>query len=314
MKIGIRPKGEKVSYSWKFCDDNDMVFWTDGSSGRYFGRPTDFVPANAEQRAAAAIKIPAAPARDALSARGIIAGGFAEKSRGYFHTIGRHGYANFVAVISGSLRVRGADTTAVVGRGEFFLVPTDSGCTVSAVRAPAKILWFHLGRGWGGLSRGRRDTLFGKCGNLPLLLSLSRAYESEIFSQADSSVLENCADAIAYALRREFSPQGRQPEVAKKSVAEYVAKLGRSAKIVPLAHAAAQLGVSGREIDGFCLQTRGANFSKHVHSLAMRRASRLLAAGKSCAYAAEKIGYANQFSFSRAFAAFFGRRPSEYRG
>ena len=59
--------------------------------------------------------------------------------------------------------------------------------------------------------------------------------------------------------------------------------------------------------------TLGEPLTKLLESL-FSCAARLLAEGKSCAYAAEKIGYANQFSFSRAFAEFFGRRPSEYRG
>ena len=305
---------KRAGYVWKFSNESDMVYWPAGSSGSYFGRTTKFVPDGSAERQSAGISAPESLAFDALAKRGIHAGGFAVKTRGYYHTIGAHKYANFVAVISGSLRVRCNTRKIGVSAGSLFVLPPDSECVITVGRAPAKILWFHLAGDWLSLCKGQNVLRTKECATLPLLTALAKAYEAEAFSKyQDISILANCADSISNALCRELSTAGGGDADEAAKLAEFMEDFGKNPEIISLERAARKAQVGARKLDIYCMKTRGVNFSKFAKNAGMARAAQLAAEGFDCAQIAKKIGYASPFSFSRAFFKFFGKRPSELR-
>jgi len=309
--------GEKKNYLWKLVNQNDMVFWTKTCSTIYLSEPPVLMPKSlVESGSGGKIISPPKLGSDPLGMKGIGAGGFASKSRGYYQTIGRHSYGSFILIVGGELSVRDGARSALLTDKDMLFIPSNKTCDISVKRTSVRIIWFHLSAQWQHFMSRFTETVWKKFRRSAVLKALAAAYRDEVYSQeADASILEHCADAIAETLRAEFTDIGAlKPHSDDARIEKLLLDAEKSGRKITAQTAAATLGMTTAELDAVSLRTRGISFSKLAMKARMQESMRLLRSeGASCAEVSEYVGYASQFAFSRAFKAYFGAPPERFR-
>ena len=303
-----RPKDEK--YLWTFVDENDMVFWSHDSQSVYMAGPAEFMPRGFIDKQNNILKSPCA--FNPFKKSDIVAGGISTKGKNYYQSIGRHDYFSLIIVANGRIALSCEGAKQILNKGAFILVPPSAACSFYVKSAPAPILWFNLGLKWGKLIGNCENIYISECAHLDFLVSISEAYISELFSEVpDMQILSECSDLIMRALRREL-PQRRSALKGFERAEACISRIERgSVGKFRAADFARKLGVSLYKLNEYALRTRNMTISKIVHKKRMELAQQMLSGGNAtCAEISKKLGFSNQFAFSKSYKVYYGTSPS----
>jgi AraC-like DNA-binding protein len=249
---------------------------------------------------------------------GILLAGFSRTGRGYFVERRPAEFNILGVVLKGALEVH-ADTQQArsLPPGSSFLLPSGFRGFYRASR-PVEFLWFHVdGQGFG--LKTALPFCWTDAARTPSLVSTARQFleESRTPESDRSLVLLRLGQLLALHLRRLVRGFGIDPQIefgreklrlALRQVETEIAK-GWS---VPALARAAGLSVSKlyRETHTHYRKRPGAL----IEEVRIRHASELLAHfDHKLQQVAAMTGYADPFSFSRAFKRVMGMSPSDYR-
>ncbi len=282
--------------------DNSITYFSDSAAGR--SMPPKYVN-SAEHGIRAPHPLPV----DIFRRHRISLLGSAEHSKGYYHSRLNENFFDFICVKCGSLWVKSDDVKRKLSEGEALIVPPNTLCDSFIERGKTSVLWVHFDANsfWAELLGG--EISIKKLENYEALLSAFKLYEMEVFSARRSSViLEEIADIAAAYLKREFSE--KEKALTKESLEGVLRELCGNHKKFTTPQIAKKFGMSARTLDEYCKKTRSESFSRLVAQERLKAAFRLLRTGKiSNSGAAARAGYANAYSFSKAFRRAYGFPP-----
>lgn len=249
---------------------------------------------------------------------GILLGGFTRTGRGYFVERRAAGFHVIGMVLQGILDVHPEGERPIQHRaGSCFFIPAGFRGFYRANR-PAEFLWFHIRPGAYGFSLGGPSRKTGSFRATTLVQTARQFLQETRDSGADRSLvmlrLVQLMELQIYRLARslgfeEAEDHGRERllEAMKKVEQDISAEWS-----VPALARVAGLSISKlyREIKQHYQKSPGAL----VEEIRIRHASELLLhLEHKLQRVAEMSGYADPFSFSRAFKRVMGVSPSDYR-
>lgn len=304
-------------YEWEVYSDKNLRLWPAGSEVVYFSRKerADVTPPSAWKRLGTSFSMPPPAPFDPWRVYAISLAGSAKHSKGYYHSRVNDSFYDFLLVSGGVLVAKFGGGSVELRRGEALVVPPGKLCDNCVKNSGARLYWAHMKKVpyWEGLFGG--EVIVKKLGAAEEIFALMRACELEAYSECRSAaVLAPLAEAAVSALRREFrAPRpARFPDAELKRLAAEIRKSpGRGWSVSERAEA---LGISERALNARFLKLYSRSFHKFVLDRRMESALRHLKSGRlSCARIAEKVGYANAHSFSKAFFAYYGAYPGGMR-
>ena len=255
---------------------------------------------------------------DELRRVGIRLAGFSRTSRGYFVERRPAEFHILGVVLQGTLEIHAENQQArSLPPGSFFLIPTGFRGFYRANR-PMEFLWFHLdGEGF-GLKTGLPFCWTGVA-RTPSLISTARQFlEESRTPESDRSLvllrLSQLLEIHLYRLVRGFGIDPRVElgrEKLRLALRQVETEIAKDWSVPELARAAG-LSVSKlyREARLHHRKRPGAL----IEEVRIRHASELLAHfDHKLQQVAAMTGYADPFSFSRAFKRVIGVSPSDYR-
>jgi AraC-like DNA-binding protein len=249
---------------------------------------------------------------------GILLGGFTRTGRGYFVERRAAGFHVVGMVLQGMLEVHPQGERSIQHRaGSCFFIPAGFRGFYRANR-PAEFLWFHIRSGAYGFSLGGPSRKIGTSRSAPLVQSARQFLQETREAGPDRSLvllrLAQLMELQMYRLARSFG-LGEPEDIGREKLLQVMKKVEQDISaewsVTELARAAG-LSVSKlyREIRQHYQKSPGAL----VEEIRIRHASELLLHFEhKLQQVAAMTGYADPFSFSRAFKRVMGVSPNHYR-
>lgn len=216
-------------------------------------------------------------------------------------------------VVAGEARVRVNDGWQAVVPGMAYICPpgADWAWQYDEQSSPWTVLFVRLLKGRGApvsYSQPASHTVSGISPDDLLWVFQGLARESR--QQARPLILSLMAELVMHHVREAIS--GNTPDRVLASLwNEVVCNLDHKWTIEEMT---ARTGLHTEALRRKCLEETGLSPGKHVTRLRMRHACHLLTDKRmSLDEVAASVGYESQFSFSKAFLAHTGMRPSAYR-
>ena len=309
----------KRKFIWKYADDNEMIFWPKSAKCSFLTSSSRLISESYIQRGGARRGKIEAVGRDVppiLERLGIVWAGFSTMPKSFYQIIGKRKYFMFFVVEDGEMPLSVGNKKTVLVRHDFLLIPPSVDfAKISVDRGCAFTLWGFLDADWFRHKRGLAEIeIFRKFKCSELVLHIARAYELEAYSEnCNTEILWNLARALVSVLRKNLDTQ--PPARDFRKIGKFIDALKRGESFaVSLPEAAKTLGISPSALNDYCQARYSASFSKCVRSMKMESALEHLRHGESVCETAARLGYANQFVFSRAFKKHFGSSPKNFAG
>lgn len=252
---------------------------------------------------------------DPWRAYAISLAGSAKHSKGYYHSRVNDSFYDFLLVSSGVLVAKFGGGSVELRRGEALVVPPGKLCDNCVKNSGARLYWAHMKKVpyWEGLFGG--EVIVKKLGAAEEIFALMRAASWRPIRNAEARRFSRRSRRPPYPhCAANFAPRApaRFPDAELKRFAAEIRKSpGRGWSVSERAEA---LGISERALNARFLKLYSRSFHKFVLDRRMESALRHLKSGRlSCARIAEKVGYANAHSFSKAFFAYYGAYPGGMR-
>lgn len=300
----------KSPYQWTIHSDAQLKFWPPDNELKYlnFSEESRFVDGLNWDCDKKSMYPPKLKGENVWTRHDVLSVGFARHTKGYYHSRDNCGFIDAIIVVNGVLGARFGKETHQLNRGDMIVIPPDNMCDTFVNGVNTSVYWLHMKASpfWTSLVGGKisvKKTASGEA-----IAALFLAYEVELFSPNRSeTVLRHVAEALIETLRREFSAEKLKADFIKKLVADMESSPSKPWRI---AEEAGKIGISPRALDREFRRIFSLSFSKFAVSCKMKKAAELL--GKrnmSNAEIAEKLGYANAYSFSKAFKSHYGKSP-----
>ena len=307
----------KRKFIWKYADDNEMIFWPKSAKCSFLTGSSRLISESYIQRGGKGrgkIEAVGKNVPPILEHFGIVWAGFSTMPKSFYQIIGKRKYFMFFIVEDGEMPLSFGSKKTVLGKHDFLLIPPSVDFTkISVDRGCAFTLWGFLGTDWFKSKRALAEVeIFRKLKCSELLLHIARAYALEAYSEdCNTEILWNLAHAFVSAMKKNLDTP--PPARDFRKIRKFIAALKRNESFtVTLSAAAKTLGIPPNALNDFCQTQYSASFSKYAQSLKMKSALEHLRRGKSVRETARRLGYANQFVFSRAFKKHFGSAPKNF--
>lgn len=236
--------------------------------------------------------------------------GVAEHSKGYYHSRINKNFTDVLLVATGTLGVKVGGKSKSVNKGGIVIVPPNCLVDTFVNRGRTVLYWLHLEDipMW-NLAVGSEVSV-GTPECAAELVSILFSYECELYSKSPSpAVLEILAEAFISVFGKIFAAQ-KIPNIEKK-----VAELARAMEASPtkawnLSAEAGKLGLTPNAFNVYFTKTASRTFPKHLTFCKMKAALKMvLSKNFTNAQIAEKIGFCDAYSFSKAFKKLYGFSP-----
>jgi len=305
-------------YIWQLFDDNQLRLLPKGNKVSYFSnnKSTRYMPANLINSGTHTITVPETLPTDILAKRGILSGGFAEHTKGYYHSRKNKKFTDILCVVRGVLSAKFDGKKYKLKTGDALVIPPNRLCDSYVEGARANVFWLHFksNRYWNGVF-GREISIrhFSRFDDIHAVM---RVYFSEVYGKRRSLIiLESLADILAELIKGEFNAAARPTSAERYE--RFVEKLAeverRPEKSWKSKDVARELSVSVKRLDEMCLAHSAQTFNKFVLKTRMKVAFNILKEGAlTVAETASRVGYATPYSFSRIFKSYYGRSPRNF--
>ena len=296
---------KKIEYLWHINNDNFAQFWAKGGIQKYLSTPTICMPKKFITKNNN-ITAPTPLPFDVLVFRSILNAGYTIHPTGYYHSREIKKYSVLMFILNGKLSVKIDDKNYTLTKGNVLVVPSGSKCDESVKNGNAVVYWLHIANSneW---NFGNKAYVFSpkSFDNITHMLTM---YLEEVYSPKRSIMfLENIADVIAELLKRTFGHA--QARLSRAELDEYVDEIIRTpSKNWNRISAAKHFKCPPNTLDKICSKFYGATFSKIIKNIRIKKTLEFIESGeKNYAKIAEKVGYANVSSLSKAFKAERGK-------
>ncbi len=233
-------------------------------------------------------------------------------TKGFYHSRQQNPYIDIIFVASGKFGAKFGKKKLLLTSGQMLVITPNSQCDTFVNGRSAFVYWAHLKpvKYWQCLLKKQPFAVKIDC--LDLLASILQGYELELFSQKPSPfILEQFAGIFAHVLRRQLCKNPGKGEAQNNPIlhayAESIAQNPKAA--LPIKECAKKFDIQTRQIDKFFADNFSLSYSKYVSAKKMAKALEYLNTPLTNAQIAEKLGYANAFSFSKAFRLFYKKSP-----
>lgn len=237
--------------------------------------------------------------------------GLANHSKGYYHSRINKGIYDLIITLSGRYSSRSDKHIYNADAGKCIILPPNIQLD-SYVRAKTKVLWIHM------YDIPYWRNLFGneisiKCLNeFSELASLALAFKEEISKKKRSlAILEMIAECFMLVLRREFE----KPASGIEDIRELLQNIkSNSYGAWNIKDIIKKYSINIREVNNLCRKYYAKSFSKILLDIKMKIAlERIKAGGHTNLNIAKEIGYADGYSFSKAFNSYYKMSPKQAR-
>ncbi|WYJ07368.1 helix-turn-helix domain-containing protein [Opitutia bacterium KCR 482] len=317
MKQKITPH-EK--YIWQIFDDNQLRLLPKGNKVSYFSNnsSTRYMPSNLINSGTHTITVPENLPTDILAKRGIVSGGFAEHTKGYYHSRKNKKFTDVLCVVRGVLSVKYDGKKYKLRKGECLVIPPNRLCD-SYIEVPkSNLFWMHFKNNayWNGIFGS--EILIKPLARFDDIHSVMHVYLNEVYGKHRSMlILESLADTLAELIKNEFAANCRS---TKKEIEDKLAEMLTEVERNPeadwkSAEVARRFCISIKQLDEFCLTYAAQTFSKFVLKTRMKIAKEILKSDSlTLEEIAKRVGYGTPYSFSRVFKSYYGVSPRHFNG
>jgi len=295
---------------WKISTGERFQIWPEESVQRYLTKPTKYMPTRFVN--SGNIEAPRAMPFDVADSSGIESAAFSLHKKGFY--ISRHEPDTFglIYVIKGRYNIRTDSEKFEIGAGMLFVLPAGYTCEDSARGGDVNVLWFRIKNSpfwrkvFGNSPQCRSAKFFGET------LELAKMYSDEAYSEHPSVLhLQNILKVLTETLRREFSSSesARERLVLERLIAEVSDSFRKK---WTAAKGAEFCGITTKALNALCEEFFGATFPKLVLKMRMEKILELVLGGATLRETAKRAGFADGYSLSNAFKAYYGSSPKAF--
>ena len=299
-------------YVWDKKTDGELQLWPSSSTERYITAP--FLPTgdiNTRNRKTI-VTAPANLEIDSLARRGISAAAFTGHKGGYYQSRSGAPFHLIIYTLDGSATLRIERRGIKIGGGSIFAAPAGCSYEFSSDSAGWRVFWFHLepsaliDRALGG------EVFVRESKNIRELAIAAENYLKEVYlPRPNLLTMELGADRILKLLRDDiFAGTRLNSSAVDKIISDVRAKPLKNWRAAEISKS---LGVSAAKFNKMCLERYSATFFKILLTARMEAALGMMARGARFAEIARKIGYADAYTFSKAFKSHYGKTPKSAR-
>lgn len=306
-------KSSRAKYAFDKRSDSELQLWPGTSTERYVTRP--FISARVfggRGRGKRPLFFwPEFSGADPLARYGILAAARTSHFSDYYQSRSGADFHLAIYTMDGGARLSSESGKFSLRKNAFALIPAGRPYELSSRPSGWKVIWFHIS---GGIPLPPEVRVLPSA-NCARLRGAYGLYEDEIYSPGRSGqVLEPLAEAIFRLLCRDLSAAAG--DVADAGVDLKIREVRNSlSRNWTTAEAAKFFGLPPRRLDGLFKGRFFATFSKTLLMWRMDEARRILSEpSATVSRAAERVGYADAFCFSKAFKRHFGSPPGQMRG
>lgn len=299
-------------YVWDKKTDDELQLWPSSSTERYMTRP--FLPSgdiNTRNRKNI-VTSPQSLDVDSLARRGISAAALTSHKGGYYQSRSGAPFHLIIYTLKGSATLKLERKKIKIAKGSFFAAPAGTPYEFSSDKSGWEVFWFHLvpapliDRALGETAFVRGSRYFKQ------VASESERYLLEIYSERPRlNILERLADKILNLLKKDIFSGTRLGRAPIDKIVSEVA--GNPLKYWSAAEESRRMGVSCAKFNRMCAENYSETFAKIVLRLRMEAALDMMAKGSRFSEIAKKIGYADAYTFSKAFKSYYGKTPKAIR-
>lgn len=298
-------------YQWKIFSDSQLKLWPPNNIPTYlnFAEESFF---HKSLDWGQNVAFPPAFTNKIWEKFSILSLGHVCHTKGFYHSRQQNPYIDIIWVVSGKLGAKFGKTKIALTRGQMLVVAPNCACDTFVNGKSAFVYWAHLKpcKQWQCLQKKQPFTLNLNCPNQ--LTNILQGYELELFSQTPSPfVLEQFAGIFAHILKRQVCKKlGNPEEQSPNPLQLYAQNIAQNPKdALSKKNCAQKFGITQRQIDKFFADNFSLSYSKYVLAKKMAKALEYLKTPLTNAQIAENLGYANAYSFSKAFRIFYKKSP-----
>ncbi|MBE6411772.1 MAG: helix-turn-helix transcriptional regulator [Opitutales bacterium] len=302
-------------YIWQLFDDNQLRLLPKGNKVSYFSNnsSTRYMPANLINSGTHTITVPETLPTDILAKRGIVSGGFAEHTKGYYHSRKNKKFTDILCVTKGFLSVKYDGNKYKLKVGEALIIPPNRLCDSYVECSKTNVFWLHFKNNeyWNGIFG--TEIQIKQFARFEDIHSIMHVYLNEVYGKRRSMlILESLADTLAELIKGEFVQFQRASKIELyERFTDMLSEIERNPdKEWKSKDVAKKLCISVKRLDEYCLSHTSQTFTKFVLKTRMKIAFEMLKSKSlTISEIASRVGYSTPFSFSRIFKAYYGQSP-----
>lgn len=299
-------------YQWKIFSDKQLKLWPQNNIPTYLNFAEESFFHKSLDWGGQNVEFPPAFTNKIWEKFSILSLGHVCHTKGFYHSRKQNPYIDIIFVASGKFGAKFGKKKLSLTSGQMLVVAPNSECDTFVNGKNAFVYWAHLKpvKQWRYILKKEPFAIGLDC--LNQLTSILLGYELELFSQTPSPfILEQFAGIFAHVLKRQIGLKLGRPQAQNnpllQAYAESVAQNPKSA--LPAKDCAEKFGISQRQLNKFFADNFSLGYNKYVSAKKMAKALEYLKTPLTNAQIAENLGYANAYSFSKAFRIFYKKSP-----
>ena len=314
----MRSNSGKRKYLWIKRLDRELMIMPRKCVEHFLINPT--MPENmvSRMRKRANVSAPQPLDTDFLFANDIISASISKHRKGFYLSRNKPDYHLVIYTRRGRSQLRIGGEKKTIRRGDVFIAPAGAVFEYTAL-TDWDVFWFHISARGLWKDYAGKPPLLKRGESFSYLDRIMDVYFEEIYKAPDkrsTPLLRALSETITECLRREFMPFRRNTALDAELESIIMEYSSKPQKRISIRKAAKMLGVSESKFNRLCSEIYGQPFGAILLKNRMLTAKTLLAedGGLTNARIAEMLGYADQYSFSKAYKSFFGRSPRKRSG
>ncbi len=296
---------------YKICKDDELKAYVEGDKIIYLSGNAKLLAPIPNSFFKKIYVTPKKISQDFWDEHSISCIGLATHSNGYYHLREKTGFYDFLIVQKGFLQVKFDNKKLDVPKGSCILIPP-SKLVRSYVCSDTDVIWMHFKDVLYWSSILGCEVLIKKLSSFEKIVDLINVFYKEVYSESSPELLNLVAKSLVYVIRRELNGIKNS---RKSKIEKLAQKIIKNPELNWNAQKCAQeLNISIYNLNSSFLAKYGKKFFPFVVLERMNTAKKYIESGNfSNSEIAEKTGYANAYSFSKAFSAHFGKSPRDFK-
>ncbi len=301
---------KKKDFIWQLYSDSQLRIWPENNFALNLNgsqRKSVFMPQkifNNRKGITMAKELPV----DILGKHQILTMGFAEHTKGYYHSRINKGFYDIMIVIDGALEAKTDDKKQTLKTRQALILPPNHLCDSFVEKTLTRVMYIHLEANsrWG--SRLGTEFLCKDFNHFEEILALINFYKNEVLSERPNLLLlERIAECITIYLEREFPIEENSAIDIHSWILTHHSK-----NECKLSNIAKFFNVSKGKIDSECQLRFGTSFKKTVINILLEKSIEMIKQGKTNVQIAKELGYSDAYAFSKAFKNKYGVAPKNF--
>ncbi len=252
------------------------------------------------------VKAPKPLKFDYLNNEGIKFSAFTEHSINYLSDYDSRKTSAILYTISGEAKIKSGTEIYTLTKGSAILLPTKSNSELR-IKKKWSVFWVHLKESGKLNNYIAKTIIFLRPERFEELLRIAENYKLEIYREnRNYTLLESLAKVISEYIRLDFAPENTNSSKIAQTIRKSLSN--KNAKTL-----ARELSITIYELNKISNAIFGENYARASFSKKMKEARTLLKqANLPIKTIAQKLGFANPQSFTKAFSKFHNVPPKTF--